>query len=115
VSKLYYFAVNEHTKYKPIRCELNDNDKYPVKNPQWLSAVPLRGYDVTCSGWDVPQAAAICTALPYDAGIFLFPATMPSTWSSQSQSELVHQWWLYRRVNSTSSVTWVYFCVVKRE
>jgi len=36
MSKLHYFAVNKHTKYKPIRCELNDDDKYPVKNPQWL-------------------------------------------------------------------------------
>jgi len=34
VFKLHYFAVNEHTKYKPVRCELNDDDKYPVKNPQ---------------------------------------------------------------------------------
>jgi len=75
VSKLRYFAVNEHTKYKPIRCELHDNDKYRVKNPQWLSGVPLRGYDITHSGWGVQQAAAVCTALPYDAGIFLFPTT----------------------------------------
>jgi len=28
VSKLHYFAVDEHTKYKPIRCELDDDDKY---------------------------------------------------------------------------------------
>jgi len=32
VSKLHYFAVNEHTKYKPIPCELDDDDKYRVKN-----------------------------------------------------------------------------------
>jgi len=26
--------------------------------------------------------AAVCTTLPYDAGIFLFPATTPSYWNS---------------------------------
>jgi len=34
VFKLHYFAANEHTKYKPIRHELDDDDKYQVKNPQ---------------------------------------------------------------------------------
>jgi len=27
MSKLHYFAVNEHTNYKPIRYELADDDK----------------------------------------------------------------------------------------
>jgi len=99
VSKLHYFSVNEHTKYKAIRCELDDDDKYRVKNPQLLI---------------VRQAAAVRTTLPYHAGIFLFPATTPSqwnkssqqqiTWSSQLQSELVFPRWLYGRVNWASSV-----------
>jgi len=33
MSKLHYIAVNEHTKYEPIRCELDDGDKYRVKPP----------------------------------------------------------------------------------
>jgi len=28
VSRLHYFAVNEHTKYKPIPCEPDDDDKF---------------------------------------------------------------------------------------
>jgi len=46
VSKLHYFAVNEHTKYKPktlqllwykpIPCELDDDDKYRVKKPTMI-------------------------------------------------------------------------------
>jgi len=65
MSKLHYFAVNEHTKYKPIQCELDNDDKYRVENPQWLSGIRQAHH----------QAAAVCTALPYDAGIFLFPTT----------------------------------------
>jgi len=37
MSKLHYFALNEHTKYRPIRRELDDNNKYRIKNSQWLS------------------------------------------------------------------------------
>jgi len=63
VSKLHYFAVNEHTKYKPIRCELNDDDKYPVKNSQWLwryhfafmtSHARARTYRPAVRRWDFP-------------------------------------------------------------
>jgi len=60
--------------------------------------------------WNCPPAA-VCTALQYDAWIFLFPTTTPSywnkssqqqiTWSSQHQSELVFHWWW---VNSTGSL-----------
>jgi len=78
VSKLHYFAANKHTKYKPIRCELEDDDKYRVKN-SFIGIVCQPG---------VQQAAAVCTDLPYDAGIFVFHATMPSYWNKSSQQQM---------------------------
>ena len=58
-----------------------DDDKYRVKNP---TMAIVHSLELSASWAYGKKLPVVCTALPHDAGIFLFPATKPSK-SSQQQ------------------------------